>query len=128
MLIIARKSTEAQFQSHEQMFSTWLENPVPSESTNRIPEPKIKQLELSAYGTRRLFDALKKAMWATNKKSLETTAYLNSKAPSLAQQKCPRCTRFHTGGADLCKSKDKVCKNSYSIRGRIQTGEPLDTD
>ena len=116
MLIIARKSTEAQFQSHEQMFSTWLENPVPSESTNRIPEPKIKQLELSAYGTRRLFDALKKAMWTTNKKSLETTAYLNSKAPSLAQQKCPRCTRFHTGGADLCKSKDKVCQNRYFIK------------
>merc|ERR1712020_5074 len=90
------KSTMAQFSGPEQMFETWLSD--------------TSTLNLSAYGTRRLFDALKKAMWATNKKSLETTAYLNSKAPSLAQQKCPRCTRFHTGGAELCKSKDKICR------------------
>lgn len=84
----------AQFSSPDQMFETWLTD--------------AEKLCLSAYGTRRLWDALKKAMWAPNKKSLETGLYLNSKGPSLLQQKCPRCTRFHPGGADTCKSKNMV--------------------
>ena len=84
----------AQFASPEQMFETWLSN----KST----------LSLSAYGTRRLFDALKKAMWANNKKSLESGAYLNNAGPSLMQQKCPRCARPHPGGADACKSRFMV--------------------
>ena len=93
-LIFYRKSTLSQFSSPEQMFDTWL-------SDNAT-------LSLSAFGTRRLFDALKKAMWATNKKSLETELYLKITGPSLMQQKCPRCTRFHVGGADTCKSRNMV--------------------
>ena len=86
----------AQFANTEQMFETWLSD----KST----------LCLSAYGTRRLFDALKKAMWTNNKKSLETGAYLNNAVPTVIQNKCPRCTRNHPGGADACKSKIMVSK------------------
>ena len=83
-----------QFASTEQMFDTWLSDK--------------ETLSLSAYGTRRLFDALKKAMWANNKKSLESGSYLTNARPSLMQQKCPRCVRSHPGGADACKSRSMV--------------------
>ena len=91
------KSTLAQFSGPQQMFETWLSN--------------TSALTLSAYGTRRLFDALKKAVWATSKKSLESGMYLKNTTPSPMQQKCPRCLRFHQGGPDTCKSRNMVRKH-----------------
>ena len=89
-----RKSTLPQFANSEQMFDTWLSD--------------TEKLTLSAYGTRRLFDALKKAMWATSKKYLENGAYLKNSTPTQIQHRCPRCIRFHAGGADTCKSRNMV--------------------
>ena len=83
------------------MFETWLSD--------------RDKLCLSAYGTRRLFDALKKAMWCSNKKLLENGAYLKNTIPSHIQHRCPRCVRFHAGGADTCKSKNMVSLIQRSI-------------
>ena len=99
--LLCRKSTLAQFSGPQQMFETWL-----SDTT---------KLSLSAYGTRRLFDALKKGVWAPNKKSLETGAYLKTSGPPGMQQRCARCTRFHPGGPDTCKSKSMVSKFADSL-------------
>ena len=101
IIYTSRKSTLPQFASSEQMFETWLSD--------------RDKLCLSAYGTRRLFDALKKAMWCSNKKLLENGAYLKNTIPSHIQHRCPRCVRFHAGGADTCKSKNMVSLIQRSI-------------
>ena len=99
-----RKSTLPQFANPQQMFETWLTD--------------TSTLSLSAFGTRRLFDALKHAMWANSKKSLESEVYLKNRAPSTFDQRCPRCTRPHPGGADSCKSKNMVSENMDQLKSK----------
>merc|ERR1719414_398399 len=107
------KSTLPQFASSEQMFETWLSD--------------RDKLCLSAYGTRRLFDALKKAMWCSNKKLLENGAYLKNTIPSHIQHRCPRCIRFHAGGADTCKSKNMICNVCGKLGHFTEVHEVQDT-
>ena len=97
-----------QFKDAQEMLDNWMTDQV--------------KLSLSDFGTRKLFDALKRCMWAKTRKSLSNLQFLKETGPQPPSNECLRCTKRHPGGPDTCRSKDRVSwgdwliviKNSFS--------------
>ena len=83
-----------QFKDAQEMLDNWMTDQV--------------KLSLSDFGTRKLFDALKRCMWAKTRKSLSNLQFLKETGPQPPSNECLRCTKQHPGGPDTCRSKDRV--------------------
>merc|ERR1719402_600496 len=126
------RTTMAEFRNNDEYLDMWLS-----------PTPKPRRY-LSAYGTRRMFYALRSTVTAKspqaagmgdwlsmyphhNQKSgggpgpaAVATAAAVAIAGAIAGDEdnafpCPRCTRHHPGGQDKCKSIDKLCRKCNNI-------------
>lgn len=91
---VCRSSTASEFKSAQEMLEAWMVDQT--------------TLRLSDYGTRKFFDALKRIMWVKTSKSLSGLQYLKDSEAGPDKLQCERCSKFHKGGADSCKSKDRV--------------------
>ena len=100
-----RNSTLTQFKDAHEMLDSWMSD----QGT----------LKLSDYGTRRLFDALKRCMWAKSQKSLANLSFLKETEPGPDLIFCCRCTKSHKGGPDACKSRDRVCTTNQRQKNRF---------
>merc|ERR1712029_666340 len=89
-------TTQTQFKDAQDMLDNWFKDQG--------------KLQLSDFGTRRLFDALKRCMWAKNRKSLLTLNFLKEQGPPGPVPECLRCTWTHPGGPDKCRSNDRLCR------------------
>jgi len=99
-------STMPQFKDAQEMLDNWMTDQV--------------KLSLSDFGTRKLFDALKRCMWAKTRKSLSNLQFLKETGPQPPSNECLRCTKQHPGGPDTCRSKDRRCRRC-GIVGHFDT-------
>merc|ERR1712013_233962 len=115
------RSTMSEFRNNDDYLDMWLS-----------PTPKPRRY-LSAYGTRRMFYALRQTVTAKTPQAagmgswpdaghataqpLPTPAqgFAPSCIPNPSDFPCPRCTRHHPGGQDKCKSIDKLCRKCGNV-------------
>merc|ERR1719483_2073910 len=116
------RSTMSEFRNNDDYLDMWLS-----------PTPKPRRY-LSAYGTRRMFYALRQTVTAKTPQAAgmgswpdaghATAQPLPTPAAGLTQPSCipnpsdfpcPRCTRHHPGGQDKCKSIDKLCRKCGNV-------------
>lgn len=115
------RSTMSEFRNNDDYLDMWLS-----------PTPKPRRY-LSAYGTRRMFYALRQTVTAKTPQAagmgswpdavhvhtqpLPTPAAVLTPAciPNPSDFPCPRCTRHHPGGQDKCKSIDKLCRKCGNV-------------
>merc|ERR1719483_1647350 len=116
------RSTMSEFRNNDDYLDMWLS-----------PTPKPRRY-LSAYGTRRMFYALRQTITAKSPQAAGMAGWpecgqsnnlaLPSPAvgapvaaciPNPADFPCPRCTRHHPGGQDKCKSIDKLCRKCNNV-------------
>jgi len=115
------RSTMSEFRNNDDYLDMWLS-----------PMPKPRRY-LSAYGTRRMFYALRQTVTAKTPQAagmgswpdaghvtaqpLPTQAqgFAPSCIPNPNDFPCPRCTRHHPGGQDKCKSIDKLCRKCGNV-------------
>merc|ERR1719369_374575 len=115
------RSTMSEFRNNDDYLDMWLS-----------PTPKPRRY-LSAYGTRRMFYALRQTVTAKTPQAAgmgswpdsgHATAqplptpgqvFTPSCIPNPSDFPCPRCTRHHPGGQDKCKSIDKLCRKCGNV-------------
>jgi len=115
------RSTMSEFRNNDDYLDMWLS-----------PTPKPRRY-LSAYGTRRMFYALRQTVTAKTPQaagmgswpevshgssqvmSNSTTGFNPTCIPNPSDFPCPRCTRHHPGGQDKCKSIDKLCRKCGNV-------------
>merc|ERR1719369_3904 len=118
------RSTMSEFRNNDDYLDMWLN-----------PTPKPRRY-LSAYGTRRMFYALRQTVTAKTPQAagmggwteaghvtrqplpspaVAPGAYKAACIPNPADYPCPRCTRHHPGGQDKCKSLDKLCRKCGNV-------------
>merc|ERR1719435_429875 len=116
------RSTMSEFRNNDEYLDMWL-----------APSPKPRRY-LSAYGTRRMFYALRQCVTAKSPQAAGMGNWLQGQdapgpivragpvpggqqqlIPNPADFPCPRCTRHHPGGQDKCKSIDKLCRKCNNI-------------
>ena len=66
---------------------------------------------LSEYGCHKLIDAIQFTTKCQNKTQLNKFTVVNSSNDNEALN-CPRCTRFHKGGPENCRSLKMVIRDS----------------
>jgi len=115
------RSTMSEFRNNDDYLDMWLS-----------PSPKPRRY-LSAYGTRRMFYALRQTVTAKTPQAAgmgnwpdsghgssqpiqnPSAGFNQSCIPNAADFPCPRCTRHHPGGQDKCKSIDKLCRKCGNV-------------